>query len=67
MTRGAGHVEQDTSSSLRRATSSYRRTSRDRQISHEKNQSFLLRFDDGDATSLSGTLPAKMGEPQFHM
>ena len=54
-TRGAGHVVE------------LQRTSRDRQISHQKKQSFLLRFDDGDATSLSGTTPAKTVQSQFHM
>ena len=43
------------------------RTSRDRQISHQKKQSFLLRVDYGEATFLSGTTPAKTGEPKFHM
>eukprot|EP00966_Prymnesium_polylepis_P308974 7139569-Prymnesium_polylepis.1 len=57
------------------------RTSRDRQIYHQKKtKSFrglitatlpsfpgLISPAYGNATSLSGTLPAKTGEPQFHM
>jgi hypothetical protein len=43
------------------------RTPRDRQIPHQNNQSFLSWFDYGGATSLSGTLPAKTVQPQFHM
>eukprot|EP00966_Prymnesium_polylepis_P116795 2699104-Prymnesium_polylepis.1 len=63
MTSEAGHVEQDS----RRTPGKHLEIAR---FLIRKNQSFLLRFDYGDATFLSGTLPASCqntGQPQFHM